>query len=76
MRLKDYLFPNNDLERAFGVLCHHQRRCTGGKLASSSLVIRGSVQLASAITTALHSFSAEDLSQVSVQAEPQLRGCL
>lgn len=40
---------NNDLERSFGVLRHHQRRCTGRKVAPSSLVIRGSVQLASAI---------------------------
>jgi hypothetical protein len=76
MRLKDYLFPNNDLEQAFGVLRHHQRRCTGRKVAPSSLVIRGSVQLASAITTALHPFSAEDLSQVSVRAWLQLRSNL
>ncbi len=37
MRLKDYLFPNNDLEQAFGTLRHHQRRCTGRKVAPSSL---------------------------------------
>lgn len=42
---------NNDLEHAFGVLRHHQRRCTGRKVAPSSLVIRGSVQLASAMAT-------------------------
>ena len=76
MRLKDYLFPNNDLEQAFGILRHHQRRCTGRKVAPSSLVIRGSVQLACAITTALQPFSAEDLSQVSVQAWLQLRSDL
>lgn len=67
---------NNDLEQAFGTLRHHQRRCTGRKVAPSSLVIRGSVQLASAITTALHPFCAEDLSQVSVQAWLQLRSGL
>jgi hypothetical protein len=67
---------NNDLEQAFGVLRHHQRRCTGRKVAPSSLVIRGSVQLASAITTALHPFCARDLSQVSVQAWLQLRSGL
>jgi hypothetical protein len=36
---------NNELEQAFGVLRHHQRRCTGRKVAPSSLVIRGTVQL-------------------------------
>ncbi|BAY29256.1 transposase [Nostoc carneum NIES-2107] len=40
---------NNDLEQAFSVLQHHQRRCTGRKVAASSIVIRGTVQLASAI---------------------------
>ncbi len=54
---------NNDLERTFGVLRHHQRRCTGRKVAPTSLVIRGSVQLASAIATALHCFTAQDLAQ-------------
>ncbi|MDR9894512.1 transposase [Aetokthonos hydrillicola Thurmond2011] len=64
---------NNDLEQVFGVLRHHQRRCTGRKVAPSSLVIRGTVQLASAIATALHSFSSEDLAQVCVQTWQQLR---
>jgi len=57
----------NDLEQVFGVLRHHQRRCTGRKVAPSSLVKRGTVQLASAIATTLHSFTAQDLSQVCVQ---------
>ena len=67
---------NNDLEHAFGVLRHHQRRCTGRKVAPSSLVIRGSVQLASAIATALHSFNAEDLAQVCVRTWQELRSDL
>lgn len=67
---------NNDLEQVFGVLRHHQRRCTGRKVPSSSLVIRGTVQLASAIATALHSFTAQDLSQVCVQTWQQLRSDL
>lgn len=64
---------NNDLERTFGVLRHHQRRCTGRKVAPSSLVIRGSVQLASAIATKLRSFTAEDLAQVCVNSWLELR---
>lgn len=67
---------NNDLEHAFGVLRHHQRRCTGRKVAPSSLVIRGSVQLASAITTTLHPFEASDLAQVCVETWLQLRSDL
>jgi hypothetical protein len=67
---------NNDLEQVFGVLRHHQRRCTGRKVAPSSLVIRGTVQLASAIATALHSFTAQGLAQVCVQTWQQLRSDL
>ncbi len=67
---------NNDLERAFGVLRHHQRRCTGRKVAPSSLVIRGSVQLASAIATALRPFTVEDLAQVCVDSWLNLRSDL
>jgi hypothetical protein len=67
---------NNDLEQVFGVLRHHQRRCTGRKVAPSSLVIRGTVQLASAIATAFHSFTAQDLAQVCVQTWQQLRSDL
>ena len=64
---------NNDLERTFGVLRHHQRRCTGRKVAPSSLVIRGSVQLASTLATAFRSFTAEDLAQVCIETWLDLR---
>jgi hypothetical protein len=67
---------NNDLEHVFGILRHHQRRCTGRKVAPSSLVIRGTVQLSSAIATALHSFTAEDLAQVCPKTWQQLRSNL
>lgn len=67
---------NNDLEQAFGVLRHHQRRCTGRKVAASSIVIRGTVQLASAIATAIHCFTAQDLAQVCVHNWQQLRSDL
>lgn len=52
---------NNDLQQVFGVLRPVQRHCTGRKVTPSSLVIRGTVHLASAIATALHSFTAQDL---------------
>lgn len=67
---------NNDLEHAFGVLRHHQRRCTGRKVALSSLVIRGSVQLASAMATKFRTFTAEDLAQACVNSVLKLRSDL
>ena len=67
---------NNDLEHAFGVLRHHQRRCTARKVAPSSLVIRGTVQLASAIASTLHSFTSQDFAQVCVQTWQQLHSDL
>lgn len=74
--VEDLPRTNNDLERTFGVLRHHQRRCTGRKVAPSSLVIRGSVQLVSAIATKLRTFSAEDLAQVCVASWRELRSDL
>ncbi len=74
--VQDLPRTNNDLEHTFGVLRHHERRCTGRKVASSSLVIRGSVQLASAIATVLRPFTAEDLAQVCVDTWLSLRSDL
>lgn len=68
--LQDFPRTNNDLEHAFGMLRHHQRRCTGRKVAPSSLFIRGSVKLASALATKLHSFTASDLAQVDFCVSP------
>lgn len=67
---------NNDLEQIFGILRHHHRRCTGRKVAPSSLVIRGSVQLASAIATKLRTFEAFDLAMVSPHSWLDIRAQL
>lgn len=64
---------NNDLEHIFGQWRHHQRRCTGRKVASPTAVIRGSVQLVAAIATQLQAYSANDLSTVSRSAWQQVR---
>ena len=64
---------NNDLEHIFGQWRHHQRRCTGRKVASPTAVIRGSVQLVAAIATQLQAYSASDLSTVSRSAWQQVR---
>jgi hypothetical protein len=44
---------NNDLEHLFGSHRYHERRATGRKVASPSLVLRGSVRLIAAATTRL-----------------------
>jgi hypothetical protein len=57
---------NNDLEQLFGRWRHHQRRCTGRKVAPASVVVRGSVHIVAAIATQTRSFSAADLATVSM----------
>jgi hypothetical protein len=64
---------NNDLEQLFGKWRHHQRRCTGRKVAPASLVVRGSVQIVAAIATQMRSFTAQDLATVSIAAWQSVR---
>src|SRR4051794_34106323 len=44
---------NNDLEQFFGAHRYHERRCSGRKVASPGLVVRGSVRLPAALATRL-----------------------
>ncbi len=67
---------NNDLEHLFGQWRHHQRRCTGRKVAPASLVVRGSVQIVAAIATQIRSFTGHDLSTVSIAAWQSVRADL
>ena len=55
---------NNDLEQFFGAQRHHERRTTGRKVASPSLVVRGSVRAAT--LTRLAPISAQDLAAVDL----------
>lgn len=64
---------NNDLEQLFGRWRHHQRRCTGRKVAPASLVVRGSVQIVAAIATQIHSFTVDELATVSITAWQSVR---
>lgn len=64
---------NNDLEQMFGRWRHHQRRCTGRKVAPASVVVRGSVQIVAAMATQLHSFTASELATVSIEAWRSVR---
>ncbi|BAI74778.1 transposase (plasmid) [Azospirillum sp. B510] len=52
---------NNDLEHLFGCHRHHERRATGRKVASPSLVLRGSVRIVAATATRIAPFTARDL---------------
>jgi hypothetical protein len=67
---------NNDLEHIFGRVRHHQRRCTGRKVAPASLVLRGSVQLVACIATQISTFDAEQLSSLPVEDWRELRSQL
>ncbi len=52
---------DNDLEHLFGSHRHHERRATGRKVASPSLVLRGSVRIVAATATRIAPFTARDL---------------
>jgi hypothetical protein len=71
--IQDLPRTNNDLEQLFGQWRHHQRRCTGRKVAPASVVVRGSVQIVTAIATQTRLFSAADLATVSVEAWQAVR---
>jgi hypothetical protein len=64
---------NNDLEQYFGIARHVERRVTGRKRASPTLVVRGSVRVVAAGASRLVSFSAADLQLTDVTAWRALR---
>ena len=74
--INDLPRTNNDLEQLFGRWRHHQRRCTGRKVAPASVVVRGSVQIVAAIATQTRSFSAADLATVSITDWQSIRAQL
>jgi len=67
---------NNDLEHVFGQLRHHQRRCSGRKVASASLVLRGSVVVVAALATQLKTFQPAELVPAALATWQQLRSQL
>jgi hypothetical protein len=64
---------NNDLEQLFGSHRYHERRCSGRKVASPGLVVRGSVRLVAGLMTRLAEATADDLSPTDVFAWQELR---
>ena len=72
-QVKDLPRTNNDLEQYFGTARHIERRVTGRKRASPTLVVRGSVRVVAAGATRLVSYSAADLRLTNVSAWQALR---
>ena len=52
---------NNALEQSFGSHRFHERRCTGRKTASASMVVRGSVKIIAGAATRLRRFNGDEL---------------
>ena len=68
---------NNDLEQLFGSHRYHERRCSGRKVASPGLVVRGSVRLPAAVATRLGgAVRGEDLAPSDLDAWRNLRAGL
>lgn len=67
---------NNDLEHLFGAQRYHERRTTGRKVASPSLVVRGAVRITATVMTRLRPFSARDLAPPSLADWRSLRSQL
>ncbi len=60
---------DNDLEQSFGSHRYHERRCSGRKVASPGLVVRGSVRLPAAVATRLRGeVRGEDLMPSDLEA--------
>jgi len=59
---------NNELEHAFGIIRHHERRATGRPGTVPGLVVRGAVRVIAAIATRLHPFTPDELCPLDHQA--------
>lgn len=75
-QVEDLPRTNNDLEQYFGTARHVERRVTGRKRASPTLVVRGSVRVVAAGASRLVSFSAADLRLMDVATWQALRQTL
>jgi hypothetical protein len=75
-QVNDLPRTNNDLEQFFGSARHVERRATGRKRASPTLVIRGSVRIVAAGASRILSVSAADLRPSNITAWRALRQTL
>jgi hypothetical protein len=67
---------NNGLEQTFGSHRYHERRATGRKGASPTLVLRGSVRLVAALATRGREVAVTELAEADRQRWAQLRADL
>jgi len=74
--LSDLPRTNNGLEQLFGSTRHHERRCTGRKAASPSLVLRGSVRIMAGLGTRQRCFAGPELAPAKLPAWHRLRASL
>lgn len=71
--VKELPRTNSDLERAFGSHRYHERRATGRKGASPSLVLRGAAKLVAGLATRQREVTVSDLAGADRGAWRQLR---
>lgn len=64
---------NNDLEQRFGSARYHERRATGRKGASPTMVVRGRVRLVAAVATRTQPVTSEQLRPTNATAWRTLR---
>jgi hypothetical protein len=64
---------NNDLEQCFGSHRYHERRASGRKGASPSLVLRGEARLLAAAATRQHTYTAAELAEADPAQQAELR---
>lgn len=64
---------NNDLEHLFGRYRHLERRITGRKATSRSLVLRGTARLVAAVATEQKTFAVDELVPNDLQSWHRLR---
>jgi hypothetical protein len=64
---------NNDLEQAFGSHRYHERRASGRKGASPSLVLRGSAKLIAGLASRSREVGADELADADRKAWARLR---
>lgn len=64
---------NNALEQLFGSTRYHERRCTGRKVASPGLVLRGSVRIIAGVGTRQRAYTAQDLAPTDPAGWRELR---
>lgn len=72
-RVADLPRTNNGLEQLFGSTRHHERRCTGRKVASPSLVLRGAVRIVAGVGTRQRAYCGEELAPANPGRWQRLR---